>query len=147
MPPAPPSRGLCPSEPLGFSAFRVVEGNSFALDILDGVCHEWWGQKRVSEVVTTPMSLGWAPRGSSPALLEPSADGQSLPWCRRRGSTVGTLRGACPDTLGLLQLCPLGPQHEGFGGDPAPGQDEGRWDAKTHPLLGIGEIQAELGAK
>lgn len=76
------------------------------------------GQKWVSEVVAIPMSLSRAPRGSSPAVAEPSTDGQSPSRCRRCGSTVGP----SPATLGLLRFCPFDPQQEDLGGTRLPAE-------------------------
>lgn len=59
----------------------------------------------------------------------------------------GTLHGVSPDNLRLLQLCPLGPQHDGFGGTRLPAEAGVRWDAEPPPPLSFGEIQAALGAK
>lgn len=58
----------------------------------------------------------------------------------------GTLHGGPLDTLGLLQLCRLGPQHEGFGGTRLPAK-AGGVGMLTPPNPGIREIQAEPGAK
>lgn len=65
-------------------------------------------------VVTIPMSLGWAPPGASPA------EGQSLSWCWRCGTTVGLCMGPPQIPWSCSSFAPSVPRMRILG-YPAPG--------------------------